>query len=47
VHLTAPISAGTVVLAVGVAIAAGLLTGAVAGWRATRLRPAEALSRAD
>jgi putative ABC transport system permease protein len=30
-------------LAVGLAILGGLLAGAIGGWRAARLRPAEAL----
>jgi ABC-type antimicrobial peptide transport system permease subunit len=36
-----------VLVAVGLAIAGGLLAGAFGGWRAARLRPAEALRRVD
>ncbi|WBU37613.1 ABC transporter permease [Homoserinibacter sp. YIM 151385] len=43
VVLTAPVTAGVVLLAVGLAILGGLLAGAIGGWRAARLRPAEAL----
>jgi len=32
-----------IVIAVGIAILGGLLAGAIGGWRASRLRPAEAL----
>jgi putative ABC transport system permease protein len=34
-------------LAIGLAIAGGLLAGAAGGWRAARLRPAEALRSAE
>jgi ABC-type antimicrobial peptide transport system permease subunit len=47
VHLTAPISLELVLLAVGLALAGGLLAGAFGGWRASRLRPADALRRVD
>jgi ABC-type antimicrobial peptide transport system permease subunit len=43
VSLGAPVSAGLIVLAVALALAGGLLSGAVGGLRAARLRPAEAL----
>lgn len=43
VVLTAPVTATVVVLAVGLAVLGGLLAGAVGGWRASLLRPAEAL----
>lgn len=43
VVLTAPVTATVVVLAVGLAVLGGLLAGAFGGWRATLLRPAEAL----
>jgi ABC-type antimicrobial peptide transport system permease subunit len=43
VSLGAPVSVGLIVLAVGLALAGGLLSGAVGGLRAARLRPAEAL----
>jgi ABC-type antimicrobial peptide transport system permease subunit len=41
--LTASIGASVLLLAVGLAILGGLLAGAIGGWRAARLRPAEAL----
>lgn len=41
--LQAPVTAWVIVIAVGIAILGGLLAGAVGGWRASRLRPAEAL----
>jgi ABC-type lipoprotein release transport system permease subunit len=47
VTLGAPISLNLVLLAVGLAIAGGLLAGAFGGWRAARLRPADALRRLD
>ena len=43
VDLTAPITVWIIVIAVGLAILGGLLAGAIGGWRASRLRPAEAL----
>lgn len=43
VVLQAPVTAWIIVIAVGIAILGGLLAGAVGGWRASRLRPAEAL----
>jgi ABC-type antimicrobial peptide transport system permease subunit len=43
VVLNAPIAVGVLLLAVGLAILGGLLAGAIGGWRAARLRPAEAL----
>jgi putative ABC transport system permease protein len=45
VTLTAPVTAGTVLLAVALAIAGGLLAGSFGGWRAARLRPAAALGK--
>ncbi|MFD3733759.1 ABC transporter permease [Streptomyces sp. NPDC058632] len=45
VALTAPVSLTTVALAVGLAVAGGLVAGAFGGWRASRLRPADALRR--
>ncbi|MEI7030836.1 ABC transporter permease [Streptomyces pratensis] len=45
VVLTAPVSVSVIVLAVGLAVAGGLVAGAFGGWRASRLRPADALSR--
>ncbi|GAA1055297.1 membrane protein [Agromyces luteolus] len=43
VVLNAPVTLGVVALAVGLAVVGGLLAGAIGGWRASRLRPAEAL----
>ncbi|MFD7391382.1 ABC transporter permease [Streptomyces sp. NPDC059852] len=47
VALTAPVSLTTVGLAVGLAVAGGLVAGAFGGWRASRLRPADALRRVE
>ncbi len=47
VGLGAPVSVQLVLVAVGLAIAGGLLAGAFGGWRAARLRPADALRRVD
>ncbi|MGW5882967.1 ABC transporter permease [Streptomyces koyangensis] len=47
VALTAPVSATTLALAVGLAVAGGLVAGAFGGWRASRLRPADALRRVE
>ena len=44
VHLSAAVSMRAVLLAVVLALAGGLLAGALGGWRAARLRPAAALS---
>ncbi len=41
--LQAPVTVWIIVIAVGIAILGGLLAGAIGGWRASRLRPAEAL----
>lgn len=43
VVLTAPVTMTVVALAVGLAVVGGLLAGAIGGWRASLLRPAEAL----
>jgi putative ABC transport system permease protein len=43
VKLDAPIDIGLIGLAIALALAGGLLAGAVGGLRAARLRPAEAL----
>lgn len=43
VVLNAPVALSVLLLAVGLAILGGLLAGAIGGWRAARLRPAEAL----
>ncbi|MDH6699011.1 ABC transporter permease [Streptomyces sp. MAA16] len=47
VTLTAPVSVTTVVTAVALAVAGGLIAGAFGGWRASRLRPADALRRVE
>ncbi|WP_353808667.1 ABC transporter permease [Agromyces sp. SYSU T00194] len=41
--LTAPVTVSVVLVAVGLAVLGGLVAGAIGGWRASRLRPAEAL----
>jgi ABC-type antimicrobial peptide transport system permease subunit len=46
-HLTAPVAIGTIGLAIGLALAGGLLAGILGGWRVARLRPAEALRRVE
>ncbi|MET7699712.1 ABC transporter permease [Streptomyces sp. NPDC005485] len=43
VALSAPVSVTTIALAAGLAIAGGLIAGAMGGWRASRMRPADAL----
>ena len=45
VPFTAPVTVGTIVLAVILAIAGALVAGSFGGWRIGRLRPAEALAR--
>ncbi|WP_405692785.1 ABC transporter permease [Streptomyces sp. NBC_01185] len=45
IALTAPVSLTTILVAVGLAVAGGLIAGAFGGWRASRLRPADALRR--
>ena len=47
VPLTAPLSASLFALAIGLALAGGILAGTLGGWRAARLRPAEALRRVE
>ncbi len=47
VQLTAPVSLQLVAVAVALALAGALLAGALGGWRASRLRPADALRRVD
>ena len=47
VALTAPVTVSVILLAVGLALAGGLIAGALGGWRAARLRPAAALSRVE
>jgi ABC-type antimicrobial peptide transport system permease subunit len=44
-HLHAPVTIAIVIVAVGLAILGGLIAGAFGGWRAARLRPADALSK--
>ncbi|GAA1353846.1 ABC transporter permease [Streptomyces beijiangensis] len=43
VALSAPVSLTTIALAAGLAIAGGLIAGGFGGWRASRMRPADAL----
>jgi ABC-type antimicrobial peptide transport system permease subunit len=45
VHLSAPVTITAIGIAVGLAIAGGLIAGLFGGWRAARLRPAAALSK--
>jgi putative ABC transport system permease protein len=45
VHLSAPVTVTAIALAVTLAIAGGLIAGSLGGWRAARLRPAQALGR--
>jgi len=47
VHLTAPVTATAIILAVVLAVAGGLIAGGFGGWRASRLRPADALRRVE
>ena len=47
VSLGAPVGVGLILLAVTLAVAGGLVSGAVGGLRAARLRPAEALRHID
>ena len=47
VSLTAPVGAELVLLAIALALAGGLIAGAVGGLRAARLRPADALRHID
>jgi len=47
VHLSATVTVGAVLLAVLLAIAGGLLAGSLGGWQAARLRPADAMARAE
>jgi putative ABC transport system permease protein len=44
-HLHAPVTIGVIIVAVSLAILGGLIAGAFGGWRAARLRPADALSK--
>jgi ABC-type antimicrobial peptide transport system permease subunit len=43
VHLTAPLQAHTILIALLLALAGGLVAGGFGAWRAARLRPADAL----
>jgi putative ABC transport system permease protein len=43
VVLNAPVTVSVILVAVALAVVGGLLAGAIGGWRASRLRPAEAL----
>ena len=43
ITLQAPVTGAIILIAVGLAILGGILAGAIGGWRAARLRPAEAL----
>ena len=45
VHLSAPVTIGIIVAAVSLAVLGGLIAGSFGGWRAARLRPADALSK--
>ncbi|WP_405880076.1 ABC transporter permease [Streptomyces sp. NBC_01136] len=47
VALTAPVSLSTIAGAVALAVTGGLIAGAFGGWRASRLRPADALRRVE
>ena len=47
VHLNAEVTLAAVALAVVLAIAGGLIAGGFGGWRAARLRPADALARVE
>jgi ABC-type lipoprotein release transport system permease subunit len=47
ISLTAPVSLTTIGLAVALAVAGGLVAGGFGGWRASRLRPADALRRVE
>ncbi len=47
IALSAPVSLATIALAASLAIGGGLIAGAFGGWRASRLRPADALRRVE
>ncbi|MBC9717726.1 ABC transporter permease [Streptomyces sp. TRM66268-LWL] len=47
IALGAPVSLATIALAAALAIGGGLIAGAFGGWRAARLRPADALRRVE
>jgi ABC-type lipoprotein release transport system permease subunit len=46
-HMTAPLSLEVFGVAVGLAILGAIIAGAIGGWRAARLQPAEALRRVE
>jgi ABC-type antimicrobial peptide transport system permease subunit len=46
VHFSAPVAPSVVALAAALGIAGGLVAGALASWRAARLRPTVALAHA-
>jgi putative ABC transport system permease protein len=45
VHLNAPVDVGLLLAAVGLALLGGLIAGGLGGWRASSLRPADALAK--
>ncbi|MEV7087474.1 ABC transporter permease [Streptomyces sp. NPDC093085] len=47
IALSAPVSVATIGLAVALAVTGGLIAGGFGGWRASRLRPADALRRVE
>jgi ABC-type lipoprotein release transport system permease subunit len=47
VNLTAPVSLRLIVIATALALAGALIAGGFGGWRVSRLRPADALTRVD
>jgi ABC-type antimicrobial peptide transport system permease subunit len=47
VHLSASVTTTSLVLAVALAVAGGVLAGSFGGWRAARMRPADALRRVE
>jgi ABC-type antimicrobial peptide transport system permease subunit len=47
IEMTAPVGTDLVLLAVGLALAGAVFAGILGGWRAARLRPAEALRRVE
>ncbi|WP_327295642.1 MULTISPECIES: ABC transporter permease [unclassified Streptomyces] len=47
IALTAPVSVSIIGVAVALAVAGGLIAGGFGGWRASRLRPADALRRVE
>jgi putative ABC transport system permease protein len=47
VHMTAPVTLQLIGIAAALALAGSLFAGSLGGWRASRLRPADALRRVD